>query len=164
MNKKVARDASSKLMRQTNERFMDWIRPIALLWAGIVLGCSFVATPAKFRAPSLSMSVALEVGRVTFRSLAAVEIFLILACVVLLIAQRRWKSPLWLAMLIFAIQWLAIMPLLNAQTDAVIQGRPVDGPPWHIAYILLEGMKALILIIAAVRVREAVGNPDQANL
>ena len=39
---------------------------LAWLWAGLVLGVSFVATPVKFLAPSLSLADALAVGRVTF--------------------------------------------------------------------------------------------------
>ena len=33
-----------------------------LLWAGLAIGVAFLATPAKFLAPSLSLTVALELG------------------------------------------------------------------------------------------------------
>ncbi len=39
---------------------------LLLIWAGVALGVAFVATPAKFLAPSLSLPVALDVGRHTF--------------------------------------------------------------------------------------------------
>lgn len=35
---------------------------LAVLWAGLLLGVSFLATPVKFLAPSLSLPVALDVG------------------------------------------------------------------------------------------------------
>jgi hypothetical protein len=38
----------------------------AILWLGLLLGVSFLATPAKFLAPSLALPVALDVGRHTF--------------------------------------------------------------------------------------------------
>ena len=44
----------------------DLSRGIALVWAGVAIGGSLIATPAKFQAPSLSMTTALEVGRAQF--------------------------------------------------------------------------------------------------
>ncbi len=35
---------------------------ILFIWAGLLLGVSFIATPAKFLAPSLPMAQALDVG------------------------------------------------------------------------------------------------------
>src|SRR5690606_35153067 len=39
---------------------------VTLLWLGLLLGVSFLATPVKFAAPTLTLAVALDVGRVTF--------------------------------------------------------------------------------------------------
>jgi hypothetical protein len=39
---------------------------LALLWIGLLVGVSFLATPAKFLASSLTLPVALDVGRHTF--------------------------------------------------------------------------------------------------
>lgn len=49
------------------------IRPLALVWMGIVIGVSFLATPVKFTADSLTRPVALDVGRATFHALAYLE-------------------------------------------------------------------------------------------
>ncbi|MCC7102574.1 MAG: hypothetical protein IT206_05785 [Fimbriimonadaceae bacterium] len=142
----------------------DWVRTIALLWAGIVIGCSFVATPAKFYAPSLTLSTALEVGRVTFRALLAAEIILLVCGVVLLVHRRQRLPGFWIAGLVLAVQWLAVMPLLNIRTDAVIQGRPANGPPYHVFYIVLEAIKVVILLATVVRERQYAQNSDQASL
>lgn len=40
---------------------------VSLVWAGMIVGVSGLATPAKFVAPSLNLPIALEVGRVTFQ-------------------------------------------------------------------------------------------------
>ena len=45
------------------------LRNLFLIWAGIIFGVSLLATPAKFLAPDLSLTEALQVGRVTFRVL-----------------------------------------------------------------------------------------------
>ncbi|MDQ2891994.1 MAG: hypothetical protein M3R64_02735 [Pseudomonadota bacterium] len=47
---------------------------IATVWAGTIVGVSFIATPAKFRAASLTIPIALDVGRTTFRVSLAVEL------------------------------------------------------------------------------------------
>ena len=38
----------------------------ALVWAGVTIGGSLIAAPAKFGAPSLDLPTALEVGRAQF--------------------------------------------------------------------------------------------------
>ena len=130
---------------------LRWVQHIALLWAGIVIGSSFIATPAKFRVPSLNIETGLEIGRVTFRMLLAAELALLIVGVTLLVTSRQRKSLIWLVALILAIQWLVVMPFLNARTNAVISGTPADGPPWHLAYIGLEAAKITLLLIVALR-------------
>lgn len=41
---------------------------ILFIWAGLLIGVSFVAKPAKFLAPSLALAQALDVGRWTSTS------------------------------------------------------------------------------------------------
>jgi hypothetical protein len=52
------------------------IRPLAWVWMGIVIGVSFLATPIKFTADSLTRPVALDVGRATFNALGYLELAL----------------------------------------------------------------------------------------
>jgi hypothetical protein len=44
-----------------------------MFWLGLLIGVAFLATPAKFLAPSLSLPVALDVGRQTFYVFNKVE-------------------------------------------------------------------------------------------
>ena len=50
-------------LQQAAHKFLP---AIYLIWAGLILGVSFIATPVKFQAPHLTMPVALEVGKATF--------------------------------------------------------------------------------------------------
>ena len=59
------------------------IRFIAYVWLGLVLGVSFLATPIKFRAKSLTRPVALDVGRTTFHAFGKLEWLLSVALVVI---------------------------------------------------------------------------------
>ena len=73
--------------------FERFATKVYLLWAGLAIGVAFLATPAKFLAPSLSLTVALEVGRHTFRVYNGVELALVLGLLVLGAAsrqRRRW--------------------------------------------------------------------------
>lgn len=141
-----------------------WISRIALLWAGILVGCSFIATPVKFQAPSLSLPTALEIGRVTFRSMAGAELILILIGAILLLRSKNFRSLFWWAILVYAIQWLAIMPFLNHRTDMVVNGQASNGPPWHVVYIVLELLKLVLLCLVAFRKMPLHEPTTQANL
>lgn len=123
---------------------------LCVLWAGLVLGGSFVAAPAKFRAPSLTMSVALEVGRAQFRWLGMTEAIIAVALTTLVILSKPvfW---VWVVMPIgiFVIQRLVIMPPLDARTRRKIAGETVPNSHLHVIYVVLEGAKIIGLIMAA---------------
>ena len=70
---------------------------LLLVWAGLAVGVAFVATPAKFLAPSLSLPVALDVGRHTFAVYDRIELALVATLVVLGFwsqDRRRWYALL----------------------------------------------------------------------
>src|SRR3546814_15867617 len=98
---------------------------VSFLWAGMILDVSFLATPAKFLAPSIPLPVALDVGRQTFAIFTWVEIGWSLALVglVLVHAPTRWvlgtldvpfgsvrPEPAWL------------FPILDARGQTIISG------------------------------------------
>ena len=70
------------------------IRPLALVWMGIVIGVSFLATPVKFTADSLTRPVALDVGRATFHALAYLEWVLAALLVIAALASSFLINPL----------------------------------------------------------------------
>lgn len=39
---------------------------IGLLWLGMIVGISFVATPLKFQAPGVTLGIGLEISRLWF--------------------------------------------------------------------------------------------------
>ncbi len=125
----------------------DWGRPVALVWAGMVLGVSFLATPAKFLAPSLSRPVALDVGRHTFGTFGWVEVALT-AVLGLSAAAPARQRPLTLAPgLIVLAQALWLRPRLDARTRQVVDGGPPPPPSGlHLAYVACEVAKLAALL------------------
>jgi hypothetical protein len=122
---------------------------LIMLWAGVLIGVSFLAAPAKFGAPGLSLPLALEVGRREFGALNLVEIALAAACLGLA-AYTRPERAIWLgvglAALIVALQWLWLLPTLDARAEMIIQGETPGPAPWHALYIGSETVKLLALL------------------
>lgn len=126
---------------------------VAALWAGLLAGVSFLATPVKFHAESLSLPVALDVGRATFRVFSGIEqiMAILLLLAVLLAGGRRWSllSVLLLGgILVTQAAWL--LPALDDRIAAVIAG--VAPPPslHHMAYAAAEAAKLALLAVLVV--------------
>ena len=125
---------------------------LMMVWAGMILGISFIATPVKFRAPSLTMPVGLEVGRYTYRLFTAVELWLLIAVIVSgAIAQPRWISVLALAFvaLQLLVQHYWLLPALDARVSQILAGGQILFSTSHWVYGAFEGVKATLLIAAA---------------
>jgi hypothetical protein len=137
----------------------------ATLWLGMLIGVSFIATPVKFTAPTLSLSVALDVGRVTFGLFAKVEWLAAAALLVSVFSARRGPVLLALTLALAAIvtaegAWL--LPVLTTRIEAVIDGAPMTPSSHHAFYVLLEAAKAVCLVavsaIAAIRAATPAGD------
>lgn len=126
---------------------------ILVLWAGILIGVSFLASPAKFAAPSLTLPVALDVGRQVFGTLNVVEVGLAVLTVALALLARPSRTvwaPLVLVWLIVALQTVWLLPVLDARTAQVIAGETPEPAPWHGLYVALETAELLALLAGAV--------------
>lgn len=122
-------------------------RQIALVWAGMVLGVSFLATPAKFLAPSLTLPVAMEVGRKTFRVFGWVETAMS-ALLGLQVAAARPVRLLALAPIgLVALQALRLRPRLERRTQKVLENTaaPRSSSP-HRAMVAAEVAKLAALL------------------
>ena len=128
----------------------DRLQPRLLtMWAGLSIGVAFLATPVKFTAPSLSLPVALDVGRHTFRVYNEVELGL-LALLVALAAWSRARRSAYLALsvpaVVVAAQALWLIPALDARVSTILAGgRPADSN-LHIFYIGAEMLKVVWLL------------------
>ena len=129
----------------------DLVPVLALLWAGVSLGGSLVAAPAKFRAPSLDRPTALEVGRAQFFWVGVTEATLCVVLIGALVsdASGAWK---WLvgSILLFAIQRLVVMPPLDARTRRLIREERVGASRLHLVFVVLEALKFATLVVGGV--------------
>lgn len=129
----------------------------ALIWAGMLLGVTGLATPVKFEAQSLTLPVALDVGRATFHALNRVEWGLAALLGVLLLLSRSIGLPLVLliaagGILLAQTAWL--LPVLDIRVATIIAGASPPPSYHHVLYGVTEVAKLLILLglaIAAIR-------------
>lgn len=127
---------------------------IALIWLGMLIGVSFLATPVKFVVADLSLPVALQVGQATFDLFAKVE--WALAAVLVGTSAFTWRTrPLALAIsLIIAagvlIQALWLLPVLDARVGEIVSGGAPAPSAHHALYAGLEAAKVLMLAAVAL--------------
>ena len=107
--------------------------------AGLLLGLSFVATPAKFLAGNVPLEHLLAVGRVTFRASLAVEGVTLLLLLLISPGRLRWLAGTIAAVL--AAQHLLLMPALDARTLAVMAGEVVPPSPLHALWIAADFLR-----------------------
>lgn len=125
---------------------------VYLLWAGLILGVSFLATPIKFQAPNLTMPVALEVGKATFHLFNSVEWGVIILVIILTKISPDIRKK-WLMcgvlLVVLSIQSFWLLPALDIRADAVIAGHPLSSGYLHLFYILIECLKLLLTLTAS---------------
>lgn len=130
-----------------------YISLVCWLWAGVVLGVSFIATPAKFLAPSLSLPDALEVGRATFYVLRWIECGLVVILLAaLLITFAHIKLNVWFAViaviLCLLVNYVGLQPALDERTKLIIAGEAITQSSQHTVYIVIEMIKLIALMVA----------------
>ena len=127
------------------------------LWAGIVLGGSLIAAPAKFQAPSLSLPLALEVGRAQFYWVGVAEIAFAGSLILLLLYPPiRVQIPLiarsflLLAVAALIVQRGFVMPPLDVRTQSIIAGEAVGSSHLHLVFVGIEFIKVSLLFASCV--------------
>jgi len=126
---------------------------VVLLWTGVLFGVSFLATPAKFQAPSLSLAVAVDVGRATFHLLNRVEMFFAVLAAVLAAGggcKRLAQIGVAIAAVLTALETFWLLPALDERAELVIAGLGVEPSRLHDVYIGLDLTKLAVLLMAGV--------------
>jgi hypothetical protein len=120
----------------------------AMLWIGLLLGVSFLATPAKFLAPSLSLAVALDVGRQTFGVFNKVEWALAILLLALVLAGPKARLSIAGAVVLavmVVVETLWLLPVLDQRVGLIIAGQQPPESSLHVVYIVLQIVKLAVL-------------------
>lgn len=126
---------------------------LTFVWLGMVLAISFLEAPLKFRAPDVTLQIGLGIGRLVFRALNTVEVaFALVIGAIVVSGPSRVGVAVAIAVAVaaLAIQLVAVRPGLTRRADKVLAGS--DGPRSraHYAYIALETVKVIGLIVAGI--------------
>lgn len=135
-------------MKRENANYI--IYAICLLWCGVLLGVSFIATPAKFLVAELDIVTAIKVGRATFEVYHYFEI--VAVCLVFFaLCAFRVNKTVWfyfgLLALVLAVQTFLVQPRLLANSDKLFAGITMQSKSYaHLYYIFCDCLKAVLLL------------------
>ena len=141
---------------------------VATLWLGLLIGVSFLATPVKFQAPSLTLATALEVGQATFALFTRMEwgLVVLLALAVAWGGRTGAQFGLWICVgvlaLVLAAQSLWLLPILDARIAFIIAGETPPPSEHHWLYVALETGKLLILAFMSWRSFRRLGRMQRS--
>lgn len=138
---------------QPNSKPRTVLGGTALVWLGLLLGVSFLATPAKFLAPSLSLAVALDVGRQTFLVFNRTEWLLVVVLAVVWAVTSRARGVGVLVAIVLVIvlaETLWLLPVLDLRVQVILNGEVPSPSSHHTWYIALETGKAIALLLIGI--------------
>ncbi|MFI8008131.1 DUF4149 domain-containing protein [Streptomyces sp. NPDC086010] len=120
------------------------------VWIGAVVSISFLEAPLKFRAPGLTMPLALSVGRVVFPALIRVETVLLVLAAGASATHGTAALALLPAAAVLAVQALVIRPRLDVRALQIIAGRTLPQSRLHLLYVAGETIKLVALTAAVI--------------
>jgi len=125
---------------------------VTFLWLGMVLAISFIEAPIKFTAPGVTLQIGLGIGRKVFRVLNSVEAVAAIVLIGCLVSSHHRPQSFATGVAIIALvaQLVFVSPGLKKRSDAVLAGEDAPRSKAHHAYIALEVVKVVTLIVAGV--------------
>lgn len=123
------------------------------VWLGMVLAISFLEAPLKFRAPGVSVKIGLGIGRLVFRALNAAEVALAVTGVTGIAVAgppARVLAAGAVAVAALLVQLIVVRPPLNRRSDRILAGEDVPRSRGHHAYIALEAVKVVALLVTGI--------------
>lgn len=125
------------------------------LWLGFVGAISFMEAWLKFRAPGVTITLGLGIGKLVFSALNKVEWILALAVLTNLIYTNQTiyspkNIPYFIPLSILALQTLWLLPALKGRANLQMQGISLRSTNLHYYYVGLEIVKVICLLIFGI--------------
>jgi hypothetical protein len=122
----------------------------AFIWIGFVCSISFMESWLKFRAPNVSLSTGLSIGKLVFTALNKVEWVLggIVAYAIFLGNQKQKFLEsifLYVPIIILILQTSWLLPSLNERAERIINGMDISYSSVHFNYLFFEFIKIFFL-------------------
>jgi len=126
---------------------------LAFVWLGMVLAISFLEAPLKFRAPGVTLSIGLGIGRLVFRALNFTEVLIAVGIVVALCSSNPGIAIVVTFAVAFGaliVQLAGVRPRLTRRSNAVLAGENAPRSHAHYVYVALEGVKIVALVVGGI--------------
>ncbi|SFP86253.1 hypothetical protein [Parafilimonas terrae] len=125
---------------------------ITFVWIGFVCAISFMESWIKFRAPNVTLSVGLGIGRIVFKALNRVEILLsVIIFINLLLSGNQLLTlrnlTFFIPLLVVLMQAFWLLPALDARAELRMQNAVLPPSNLHFYYIGTEVLKVACLFI-----------------
>lgn len=122
------------------------------IWAGFVAAISFMEAWVKFRAPGVTLTIGLSIGRYVFSALNKVEWALLLLIGAASVVLRRSGDSVGMPLLIvlaslLLLQTVWLLPWLDARAVMRLRGERPPPSSAHFFYIGTEALKLSCLLI-----------------
>jgi hypothetical protein len=127
-----------------------YLPTIAAIWLGMIIAISFMEAPLKFQAPSVTLSIGLEIGRIIFSTLNRIEWVLMITLLGIIIFNKSNRHHQWMIgvlVLILITQTAYLLPLLDQRASLIIIGEIVPKNNAHLYYVAVEIIKSLVLML-----------------
>lgn len=134
---------------------------LAFVWFGLTAGISLLEAPVKFTTPTLTRSVALDVGRVVFQALNKVELILLIGLLILIRVSGRTRELFAhgaIIALIMIAQSVWLLPELSARSAMIVSGVEPGPSMAHGTYAVTELLKLLTLLLLGLK-SQAISSP-----
>lgn len=139
---------------------------LPLLALGMIAGVSFLAQPAKFLTPELSLAQLVSVGNTLFEVSHRVQWGWLLLLAVVVPRAKVHKTLAWALLTGFALtlsfQQFGLMPPLQARLMELRLGHQPEPSLLHVGYIVLEVVKlGTLCVLGALR---SAGMPSRTAI
>ena len=134
------------------------LNTIYLLWSGIIIGVSFIATIVKFHAKGITIPIALSIGKVTFNLQIIIDLIILSIIALLFVYYYSQKLKITaihiilftILLCIIIIQKFYMLPILDARVDMRNNGKELKDTWHHYGYVIMETSKVIITLIAGL--------------
>jgi len=134
-------------------------QPVAVsclfIWIGFVCAISFMEAWLKFRAPGVTLSIGLGIGRLVFSMLNKVEwVFAVVVCISAVVNGKPVLTipniSTTVIIIILLMQTIWLLPALDARAALYIENKAVVSSNLHVWFVGAELIKVIGLFITAV--------------
>jgi len=131
---------------------------IAFTWCGLIIGISFLESWLKFKAPNVTLSIGLGIGKLVFEVLNKLEWLLWMLFFILFISTKNRSISIFFFFTIVSLtlicQSIWLLPALNERITIIQSGLSLEQSYHHIFFIGFEIIKFIALINLGININK----------